>query len=338
MFLSIIVPVYNTEAYMEECLDSLIDQDIPSDDYEIICVDDGSTDGSAVILRRYEEAHENIRVIAKENGGVASARNAGLDAAKGDYIWFVDSDDFIRPDFLKMLREHILEHKTDRIMVGTYVFPDSELTVQNVIDRGDLLQVNSHFYDSSVWNSVLSRGFLLEHNCRFRHPELSHGEDTVFMFEAVAYNPSCYELDIPVYFYRNRPGSATTSSVVSVNERKVSSYIYAAKLMREYTTQNFGKPQARANLLMSYIWMSMSMCAELPLKRRHQFLREMKDYKLFPSQRPKECNLVKSYQTNRTDLIGKIFESIYMHTHTRFGFALMCVWKRAYAVYAKICK
>ena len=158
------------------------------------------------------------------------------------------------------------------------------------------------------------------------------------MFETVAHNPSCYELDIPVYFYRNRPGSATTSCAVSVNERKLSSYIYAAKLMREYTRQNFGNPQARANLLMSYIWMSMSMCAELPIKKRYQVLREMKSYRLFPLQKPKECNLKKSYQTNRTDWIGKVFEYIYMHSHTWSGFLLMCIWKRAYAVYAKICK
>lgn len=100
MFLSFIVPVYNTEKYLAECLDSLLEQDIPYEEYEIICVNDGSTDGSLDILRRYAEAHSNVIVVDKENGGVASARNAGLDAACGDYIWFFDSDDIIHPNIL----------------------------------------------------------------------------------------------------------------------------------------------------------------------------------------------------------------------------------------------
>ena len=88
MFLSFIVPVYNVEQYVGECLDSLLDQDIPREDYEIICVNDGSTDESLAVLRQYADRHTNIRVIDKPNGGVASARNAGFDAARGEYIWY----------------------------------------------------------------------------------------------------------------------------------------------------------------------------------------------------------------------------------------------------------
>ena len=91
MFLSFIVPVYNTEQYLLECLDSLLLQDLPLTDYEIICIDDGSTDHSADILRKYCEAKRtNIKVITQQNAGVSASRNQGLNNAKGDYVWFVD--------------------------------------------------------------------------------------------------------------------------------------------------------------------------------------------------------------------------------------------------------
>lgn len=154
MFCSFIVPVYNVEKYLPECLDSLLEQDIPHEDYEIICVNDGSTDGSLSILRDYEARCSNVRVIDKENGGVSTARNTGLDAARGDYIWFVDSDDLIAPRCLKLLREHTRNSQMERIRFGTYLF-DGKLTAsekQAIADK--TITANSRFYDSSIWNSI----------------------------------------------------------------------------------------------------------------------------------------------------------------------------------------
>ena len=85
MFLSIVVPVYNAELYLEECLHSLFTQDLPQTDYEVICVDDGSTDKSGFILKFFSEKHQNLTIVTQENSGVATARNTGLCAARGDY-------------------------------------------------------------------------------------------------------------------------------------------------------------------------------------------------------------------------------------------------------------
>lgn len=98
VFLSIIVPIYNAEKYIEECLNSCLAQDIDSSDYEIVCVNDGSEDNSLDILKKYEKSH-NIVVVDQKNAGVSSARNKGLLSAKGDFVWFVDSDDFIRQNY-----------------------------------------------------------------------------------------------------------------------------------------------------------------------------------------------------------------------------------------------
>lgn len=96
MLISFIVPVYNTEPYLEECLDSLLKHDISHDEYVIICVNDGFTDGSSGILHNYASKYCKLVVIDKENGGVSSARNVGIDIARGEYIWFFDSDDVLK--------------------------------------------------------------------------------------------------------------------------------------------------------------------------------------------------------------------------------------------------
>ena len=99
--ISIIVPVYNTEKYIECCLDSIMKQDYPN--FEVILVNDGSTDESGIIIQKYKEKYKNISYIKQENKGVGAARNAGIKVAKGDYISFVDSDDLIMEDYCSHL-------------------------------------------------------------------------------------------------------------------------------------------------------------------------------------------------------------------------------------------
>ena len=103
MKLSIIVPVYNVEAFLKKCVDSLLAQDLPKEDYEVILVDDGSTDGSGALCDTLAAEHGNIRVIHQRNRGLSGARNAGTPAASGDYILFVDSDDYLCPNVLETL-------------------------------------------------------------------------------------------------------------------------------------------------------------------------------------------------------------------------------------------
>lgn len=109
--ISVVVPVYNVEPYLRKCLDSILSQTIQLD--EIILVNDGSTDGSGRICDEYERKHENITVIHKPNGGLSSARNAGIEVAKGELIAFIDSDDWIEPDYFELLYEGIKGHDAD---------------------------------------------------------------------------------------------------------------------------------------------------------------------------------------------------------------------------------
>lgn len=115
---SIIVPVYNVEKYLAECLDSLLAQTMQ--DFEIICVNDGSKDGSAEILKQYEAKDSRISVITQKNQGVSAARNAAVKKAKGEYLYFMDSDDVIKPETLEILWDHIQETRADIIVFGLY--------------------------------------------------------------------------------------------------------------------------------------------------------------------------------------------------------------------------
>lgn len=111
--LSIIVPIYGVEQYLHKCVESLLNQDIPSSDYEIILVDDGSPDACPQICDEYAAAHKNIRVVHRENGGLSTARNSGIKIAQGEYLMFVDSDDYIEASVLNELMKQVERDNLD---------------------------------------------------------------------------------------------------------------------------------------------------------------------------------------------------------------------------------
>ena len=116
--ITVIIPVYNVEKFLRTCLDSVINQTYQN--LEIICVNDGSTDSSPEILKEYFEKDDRIIIINKENGGLSSARNAGLDAATGEYVAFLDSDDWISKNFCKELLKSIIKTHSDAAIAQTH--------------------------------------------------------------------------------------------------------------------------------------------------------------------------------------------------------------------------
>lgn len=126
IILSIVVPIYNVERYLHKCVDSLLNQDLYN--YEIILVDDGSPDACPRICDDYAAVHENIRVVHRENGGLSAARNSGIEVAQGEYIMFVDSDDYIEPNVLKGLLAQIERDNLDVLRFRLqYVNPQYEV-------------------------------------------------------------------------------------------------------------------------------------------------------------------------------------------------------------------
>ena len=327
MFLSIIVPVYNARAYLPACLDSALAQDIPREAYEIVCVDDGSTDGSAGILADYAARHPQIRVLRQENSGVAAARNAGLEAAQGEYIWFVDADDMVRPHALSLVREKIAETGCDRLTVGGYQFEETLSPQEQALARQGTLPVNAPWYDAVVWRNVLRRRFLRQRGLCFRYPELTHGEDGLFLYELLQEGPASADLPEVLYFYRQHPGSAETAGSQKNRERKLRSYIRIAQILRDYYQSGRTDP-ATADKLMSFLWFALYEAAALPAGKARAALGELHRLGLFPYRRPAACTLTRAYMTGRSGWAGRILDGLCRRLHTPWGFGVMWLLQR----------
>lgn len=210
--LSIIIPVYNAEEYLDRCLVSIMEQSFSS--YEVILVDDGSTDSSPLICDRYSSTDPRFRTIHKMNGGVSSARNAGLDLAKGEFVMFVDSDDVLLPDALERMLEGVLDE--DLVLGGFTAFicgvPHKEVLPLRSKVYGaaemhfffeDNIRKNCEMLDAP-WAKMFCRKTIGD--LRFC-TELHYAEDKLFVFSFFARCRSARTCPVPVYGYYIRPGS-----------------------------------------------------------------------------------------------------------------------------------
>lgn len=321
MFLSVIIPVYNAEKYLGECLASLLRQDIPAEDYEIICVNDGSKDGSLTLLQDFARQYTNVIVIDKENGGVTTARNAGLSAAQGDYIWFIDADDMVPENILGMLRSKAAG--CDRVTFDAYQFTDALTESEWEKFHAGTLPVNTPWYDSVVWRCLLRRSFLEKHDLYFRYPELTHGEDGLFMHEVTLCAPQTLHLEKILYFYRIHSGSAETNLSVENRLKKLRSFIRITQILRDYFEALESPADGSANKFMSFLWMTLYEITRLPGREAKAAIQELQQKDLFPYSRPAQCTMDRSYMTDRTDMVGKVFDKVYLHLHRPWGYHTM---------------
>ena len=212
MVLSIIIPAYNVEKYLSKCLKSCVGYDM---EYEIIIVNDGSTDGTLSIAEEYEKEYKNIRLLSQENQGLSLARNNGLDIARGEYVWFIDSDDWIvegclygiigcltstKPDILQIQYQLAYEDGTTED-VPPYLIGTTQTGPETILKGG--LPAPAQF-------SIYRRMFLLEKNLRF-FPAIYH-EDSEFKPRATYFAESIISYDKVVYNYLQRNSGSITSS------------------------------------------------------------------------------------------------------------------------------
>lgn len=216
LFISIIVPVYNVQQYIEECVQSLIGQNFQS--YEIILINDGSTDDSGLICDNFAAEYSHIRVIHKQNGGTSSARNVGILLAKGEFLWFIDSDDLVFKDSLSILQMVLMNN--DKVDVCNFTkinFIDVKTNLQKDLLFKDLknevfvLESTNIDIPSSVCHSIFKKKFLLEIGILFN--ESNHFEDEFFNLELYFnFHFKILRIDYPLYIYRkNRENSKTSS-------------------------------------------------------------------------------------------------------------------------------
>lgn len=209
---SIIIPIYNIEKYLEKCIKSLINQTYRN--LEIILINDGSTDESARICEEYKEQDNRIVFINKKNGGAASAKNKGLKVAKGDYITFVDSDDFIEPDMIEYMVNTIKKYNSDIIQCSfTNLYKNTERfkqdkIVEQKISSKDFLELFLTKWDSSLfWNKLFKRDVI--ENVFFKEGRCI--DDEFFTYKCVINSKSIVTSNKIVYNYRMRKSGVMKS-------------------------------------------------------------------------------------------------------------------------------
>ena len=217
---SIIVPVYNAEKTIGRCVDSILSQQYT--DFELLLVDDGSTDSSGAICDSYTLADSRVQVIHKENTGVSDTRNIGISRAAGVYLQFLDSDDWITPDATKLLVETARDHDCDLVIsdfyrvVGERVSRKGDIDEDRVLTREEyaahMMEQPADFYYGVLWNKLYRRDIVADHHLQM-DPEISWCEDFMFNLEYIRHAQRFYALQVPIYYYVKTKGSLASQSL-----------------------------------------------------------------------------------------------------------------------------
>ncbi len=329
VFFSLIIPVYNVAKYLDAAVDSIMRQDFPADQFEVICVDDGSTDGSPERLDYFKQKYHNLQVVHQKNCGVSIARNVGLSQANGEYIWFIDSDDLIAPDALSCIYSQIQKHGyPERLKFGIWACYETVTYEECCRIRKEQQIPNYDYHNNTVLTSVLSRRYILDHAITF-DPTMTYAEDTVFMMTVLSGDPSNFEIKDILYFHRQNPTSLMSSHDEIHTRKRIDSEIKAAKHYRQLMKvpsryhndieKNFGYSIIQA----------LSRIQDLGQISEKKYLKEMHAEKLFPCKIRPDC-------IDQNIFSGRSHESLYFflycHLSTVWGYYLMNSFKKLASV------
>lgn len=281
--ISVIVPVYNGEAYLEACIESIKNQSYP--DLEIIIVNDGSTDGTAQVCAGLRNAYENLHIITLGDEGVSAARNAGIEAANGEFLMFVDADDRLRPGVLRGLYDILIETDSDAAGCGFAAWGTAdeweclrkEGEMPRTLTGGQAVTIynNMRYLKEGIlcgntrcWSKLYRRSLIGQ--VRFREG-LSIGEDMLFLVELLPHVRRMAETSYPGYGYYQNPRGAMGRPFTPAYMDQ----IYCWEMARELMIKQDKSLSAQANAqIMVAIMLTVGKIAALPAKKRIQ----AKDY------------------------------------------------------------
>lgn len=247
MKLSIIVPIYNVEDYLDECVSSLFNQGLDKDDFEVLLIDDGSSDSSLSIALRWSKLYANIRVFEQENQGQAVARNLGLEHAEGDYIMFVDSDDFLLPEKLRKLLVLAYEQNTDALIYnilaqrqdGTEYTRRIPNVIYNHLYTGVEVALKYDVF-GSMCRGIFSRAVFDNDKLRFSSG-FTH-EDSELCFRLYPLLKKVIFIDEEVYFYRyNKNSTDRAKKIESLRKNIESDAVLVSKVVKDLESLSFSK-------------------------------------------------------------------------------------------------
>lgn len=286
--ISVVIPVYNAEQFLPACLDSVLHQDYPS--FEILVIDDGSTDGSAALIDRYAAREPRIVALHQRNAGVSAARNRGLTEARGEYIAFVDADDRVTPTYLS----HMFSPQVDLSIAGiTLRYEPSGRMESHGFDRTcsartdrerGLLFADAEIHDTTKGpcNKLFRREIIEQHHLRF-DPCYSYGEDHLFVLEFVKHCHSIAQVAHTDYLYIHRP-TATSLTHRLLPYKALSAYAREAYALRQeliarldIDSREYDRYllEERAHLIYQSIYALYSTEGHYPADERWAFVEEV---------------------------------------------------------------
>ena len=298
---SVIVPIYNVEKYLPKCLDSLINQTL--DDIEIILVNDGSTDNSGNIAKEYKAKYNDKFIyLEKENGGLSDARNFGIPYAKGEYIAFLDSDDYIEEDAYEKMYEKVKKEDADYIECDfIWEYPNKQIIDKRIeyIDKKDMVAK----VRVVAWNKLIKRELIIKNNITF--PKGLRYEDIEFTYKLIPFLQKVSYIDKPFVHYVQR-----NNSIANVqNEKTADIFIILDNVEKYYKEKNLYdeyKEQIEYNYARYLLCSSLKrMCKVGDKAKRKELIK--KSWEKLNSKYPKwhKNNILKSMHTGK---------SLYMRT------------------------
>ncbi len=247
--LSVIIAMYNSEKYIRKCIDSILESNLPKDSYEIIVVNDGSKDGSVAIVEEYQQHYPNVHLYHQENQGQSVARNHGLKYAKGEYIWFVDSDDYVEADLQPVyqaiqtnegldivgIRSKVLDEEGKQL----YLYEIDNFDANTVLSGKEALLKG--YQPSSMWANIIRKGFLLDNKLEF-YPGILH-QDTELSLRCMLQAKKVFYTGSYLYDYIIHEGSSVHPRTMEKLKKSVLDNITVMNSIRNLSLQYKNDPE-----------------------------------------------------------------------------------------------
>lgn len=320
MKLSIIVPMYNVEKYIDNCIKSLLRQNISEDEYEIIIINDGSTDGSVEIVREYVEKFKNLKLINVTNGGQSKARNIGINNSLGKYIFFVDSDDYISENSLNETLNKAIDNNLDMIFFDIKQVNDENELLCNYNENSEILIKSGieYFSDNNVnngpWHYFIKREFIIDNKLKFEEGRMC--EDGMFLIASIFSAQRVSYNKVDIYRYVKRNNSTTTKKSQQHLLKIIDDFIFAINYINKYYKKAIDKKypiefikklESRRNSYIYFCQIRMIRCS-IGLKRAKEIIKQLEEINCYKYNR-----MNKNYYPGlKTTIVWKILNLKYI--------------------------
>ena len=310
--ISIIVPIYNVEKYLDRCIKSIINQSY--NNLEIILVDDGSPDRCGEMCDEWAKIDKRIIVVHKENGGLSDARNAGIDIAKGNYLSFIDSDDYVHKDFIKVLYELCIKYNSDISMCGAFETSKDENCNFNLQQGNECVKYSKTILERKdniycvAWNKLYKKEVFKY----IRYPKGKLHEDVAVINKILYYSNKIAITDLRLYFYYSNPDSIMRSSF-SIKRLDILDVIYDSYLF--FLEKN--EMQYAYSALNDYIDTAIALYNECQVLENHQKIQKQ---------------LMKKY----SDMYMKVLKNIDMSIIKKIKYIIYRYFPKLYSILSKV--